>query len=140
MRDAYARLGVQAEVAPFFTDLPARMAAAHLVIARAGASTVSELATIGRASVLVPFPHALDQDQAANAAVLAESGSAVACDQKLFTPDWLAAELIRVMAAPAELFHRAQAARASSRWDAAERLADLVLAVAGRAPVEDPVP
>ena len=136
VRDTYARLGVQAEVAPFFTDLPARMAAAHLVIARAGASTVSEIATVGRASILVPFPHALDQDQAANAAVLAASGAAVVCEQKDFTPDWLAVELIRVMSTPAELFHRAQSARASSRWDAAERLADLVLAVAGRGPSE----
>ena len=94
VRDAYAAVGVQAEVAAFFPDLPARMAAAHLVIARAGASTVSELATIGRASILVPFPFALDQDQAANAAVLASNGSAVVCDQKDFTPDWLAVELI----------------------------------------------
>ncbi|HEX4765739.1 MAG TPA: UDP-N-acetylglucosamine--N-acetylmuramyl-(pentapeptide) pyrophosphoryl-undecaprenol N-acetylglucosamine transferase [Lichenihabitans sp.] len=131
VRETYARLGVTAEVAPFFADLPARMAAAHLVIARAGASTVSELATVGRASILVPFPHALDQDQAANAAVLAESGSAVVCDQSAFTPDWLAVELIRVLSMPADLFHRAQAARSSARWDSTERLADLVLAVAG---------
>ncbi len=131
VRETYARLGVTAEVAPFFADLPARMAAAHLVIARAGASTVSELATVGRASILVPFPHALDQDQAANAAVLAESGSAVVCDQSAFAPDWLAVELIRVLSMPADLFQRAQAARSSARWDSTERLADLVLAVAG---------
>ena len=62
------RLGVEAELAPFFDDLPARIAAAHLVIARAGASTVAELAAIGRPAILVPLPHALDQDQAANAA------------------------------------------------------------------------
>ena len=131
VREAYARLGVAAEVAPFFADLPARMAAAHLVIARAGASTVSELATVGRASILVPFPHALDQDQAANAAVLAENGSAIVCPQSAFTPDWLAVELIRVLSMPADLFRRAQAARSSARWDSTERLADLVLAVAG---------
>ena len=131
VREAYARLGVTAEVAPFFADLPARMAAAHLVVARAGASTVSELATVGRASILVPFPHALDQDQAANAAVLAENGSAIVCPQSTFTPDWLAVELIRVLSTPADLFHRAQAARSSARWDSTERLADLVLSVAG---------
>ena len=130
VRDVYASLGVQAEVAPFFSDLPARMASAHLVIARAGASTVSELATVGRASILVPFPHALDQDQAANAAVLAANGSAVVCAQKDFTPDWLAVELIRVMSMTPELSRRGQAARAAARPDAAERLADLVLDVA----------
>jgi len=130
VRDAYARLGMTAEIAPFFTDLPARIAAAHLVVARAGASTVSELAVIGRASVLVPFPHALDQDQAANAALMAKSGAAVVREQSLFTPDWLADELTRILNDPAELLVRAGAARHDGRPDAAERLADLVLAVA----------
>ena len=133
VRDAYARLGLRAIVAPFFADLPARMAAAHLVIARSGASTVSEIATIGRPAILVPFPHALDQDQAANAAVLADGGAAIVCDQSRFTPDWLAVELIRVMSIEGELAHRAQAARVAARPDAAHRLADLVLDVAGRA-------
>ena len=132
VREAYARLGVTATVASFFTDLPARMAAAHLVIARSGASTVSELATIGRPAILVPFPHALDQDQAANAAMLAQSGAALVCDQASFTPDWLAVELVRVMSMGAELEQRAQSAQRASRPDAAERLADLVLAIAGR--------
>jgi UDP-N-acetylglucosamine--N-acetylmuramyl-(pentapeptide) pyrophosphoryl-undecaprenol N-acetylglucosamine transferase len=135
VRDHYRRLGVAAEVAPFFADLPARMAAAHLVIARAGASTVSELSSLGRPDILVPFPHALDQDQAANAAVLGESGSAVVCDQKAFTPDWLAVELIRVLSMQGDLPRRAEAARLGARPDAAERLADLVLAVASRDPL-----
>ncbi len=130
VRDAYARLGMAAEIAPFFADLPARIAAAHLVVARAGASTVSELAVIGRASVLVPFPHALDQDQAANAALMAKSGAAVVREQSLFTPDWLTGELTRILNDPAELLVRAGAARHDGRPDAAERLADLVLAVA----------
>ena len=77
VRDAYARLGVTAEVAPFFADLPARIAAAHLVVSRSGASTVAELAAIGRPAILVPLPHALDQDQLANAGVLAEAGGAI---------------------------------------------------------------
>ena len=130
VRAAYAALGFAAEVKPFFTDLPDRMASAHLVVARAGASTVSELAAIGRAAVLVPFPHALDQDQAANAAVLAETGAAVVRDQALFTPEWLAEELRRVLNDPADLLVRADAARHEGRPDAAERLADLVLQVA----------
>ena len=74
VREAYARLKVAAEVAPFFADLPARMAASHLVVSRSGASTVAELAAIGRPAILVPLPHALDQDQRANAGVLMDGG------------------------------------------------------------------
>ena len=67
---AYAQANVAADVQAFFTDLPRRMADAHLVVSRSGASTVAELAAIGRPSILVPLPGALDQDQAANAAIL----------------------------------------------------------------------
>ena len=74
----------------FFSDLPARIAAASLVIARAGASTVSELAVIGRPSILVPFPHALDQDQAANADELRRDGAAQVVRETDFSPQWLA--------------------------------------------------
>ena len=70
VRGIYARLGVAAEIAPFFSDLPVRMAAAHLVISRSGASTVAELSAIGRPAILVPLPHSLDQDQFVNAGVL----------------------------------------------------------------------
>ena len=75
-----------AEVEPFFSDLPARMAASHLVISRSGASTVAELAAIGRPGILVPLPHALDQDQRANAGVLERAGGAIRLDQTIFTP------------------------------------------------------
>ena len=77
---------MRAEIAPFFADLPARMAASHLVIARSGASTVAELAAIGRPSILVPLPHALDQDQFANAGVLERAGGAIRLVQDVFTP------------------------------------------------------
>ena len=87
VRAAYARLGVAAEVAPFFADLPARMAASHLVVSRSGASTVAELAAIGRPSILVPLPHALDQDQFANAGVLSEPAAPSASSQDDFTPE-----------------------------------------------------
>src|SRR5690606_31002681 len=66
VRARYGELAVDAEVAPFFADLPARMAAAHLVVARSGASTVLELSVIGRPALLVPLPHALDDDQGHN--------------------------------------------------------------------------
>jgi UDP-N-acetylglucosamine--N-acetylmuramyl-(pentapeptide) pyrophosphoryl-undecaprenol N-acetylglucosamine transferase len=131
VREAYTKLGVAAETAPFFADLPARIAASHLVIARSGASTVAELAAIGRPSILVPLPHALDQDQFANAGVLARSGGALRLVQSDFTPQRLAAEIANLAAAPARLAAMAAAARSLGRLDAAERLADLVLRVAG---------
>jgi UDP-N-acetylglucosamine--N-acetylmuramyl-(pentapeptide) pyrophosphoryl-undecaprenol N-acetylglucosamine transferase len=127
---ACVALGFPAEIAEFFPNLPARMAAAHLVVARAGASTVSELAVIGRPSVLVPYPHALDQDQAANAALLAETGAATVIRQPDFTPDALAAIWRGALADPAGLAAKAAAARQAGVPDAAERLADLVAEVA----------
>ena len=133
VREAYQQLGVDAQVAPFFADLPARIAQAHLVIARSGASTVSELAVIGRPSILVPFPFALDQDQAANAQHLAATGAARVIVQKDFTPQWLAAQLAQAMADPPGLIQRAQAARSAGAPDAAERLADLVALIIERA-------
>jgi UDP-N-acetylglucosamine--N-acetylmuramyl-(pentapeptide) pyrophosphoryl-undecaprenol N-acetylglucosamine transferase len=130
VRQAYADLGANAEVLPFFADLPVRMAAANLVIGRAGASTIAELAAIGRPAILVPFPHALDQDQAANAAELGAAGAAIVVAQPDFTPQWLAAALARAQQDPAELRARAAAARSIGVTDAAERLADLVLKLA----------
>ena len=131
VRAAYERLGVAAEVAPFFRDLPARLAGAHLVIARSGASTVSELAVVGRPSILVPFPFALDQDQAANAAHLAATGAVQVVVQTNFTPDWLAGALRQAMADTADLTRRAEAAKSAGVPDAADRLADLVSGIIG---------
>ena len=130
VRDAYAKLGVSAEVAPFFSDLPARMAANHLVVSRSGASTVAELAAIGRPSILVPLPHALDQDQFANAGMLERAGGAIRMVQETFTPARLATEIAGLAAAPSRLAAMATAARSLGRLDAADRLADLVLKVA----------
>jgi UDP-N-acetylglucosamine--N-acetylmuramyl-(pentapeptide) pyrophosphoryl-undecaprenol N-acetylglucosamine transferase len=124
---AYARAQVAAEVAPFFADLPARMAASHLVISRSGASTVAELAAIGRGAILVPLPHALDQDQSANAGVLANAGGAMRLLQDDFTPERLAAEIGALASAPQKLVAMAAAARSQGAVDAAERLADLVV-------------
>jgi len=130
---ACARMNFPIEIAEFFADLPARIAASHLVIGRAGASTVSELAVIGRPSVLVPFPHALDADQAANAAALAASGGASVVPQTDFTPARLAAIFRDALASPAKLSAAAKAAKTAGVADAADRLADLVLGIA-RAP------
>jgi UDP-N-acetylglucosamine--N-acetylmuramyl-(pentapeptide) pyrophosphoryl-undecaprenol N-acetylglucosamine transferase len=130
VKKAYADLGVSVEVAPFFSDLPARMAASHLVISRSGASTVAELAAIGRPSILVPLPGALDQDQMANAGILAETGAAIRLPQTEFTPARLASEMSALFAEPARLAGMAAAAKKTGTLDAAERLADLVLKVA----------
>ena len=127
---ACARMGFPIEVAEFFPDLPARMAAAHLVVGRAGASTVSELAVIGRPSILVPFPHALDQDQAANAAMLEAAGGATVVPQSEFTPERLVVLLRKALADPQGLQAAAEAAKAAGVVDAADRLADLVLGIA----------
>jgi UDP-N-acetylglucosamine--N-acetylmuramyl-(pentapeptide) pyrophosphoryl-undecaprenol N-acetylglucosamine transferase len=126
VKAAYATGGIAAELSPFFTDVPARLAAAHLVIARAGASTVSELAVAGRPSILVPLPGAIDDHQSANAHVLAEAGGAWIVAQPQFTSPYLAEQLEAVLADPARLARVAVAARTLARADAAARLADLV--------------
>ncbi len=132
VRETYATLGATADIAPFFSDLPERIAAAHLVVSRAGASTVAELAAIGRPAILVPLPHALDQDQLANATALARAGGAIVLKQQDFTPARLAAELADLADRPVRLVEMAAAAHAIGTPDAAARLADLVLRVAGR--------
>src|SRR3954464_3866853 len=127
----YDRLKIKAELAPFFTDLPARLASTHLVVSRSGAGTVAELAAIGRPSILVPLPGAIDQDQFANAGVLAKVDGAIRIPQTEFSSDRLAAEISAFAAEPARLATMAQAARGAGRLDAAERLADLVAKIAG---------
>jgi UDP-N-acetylglucosamine--N-acetylmuramyl-(pentapeptide) pyrophosphoryl-undecaprenol N-acetylglucosamine transferase len=131
VRGIYDRLKINAELAPFFGDLPARLAANHLVISRSGAGTVAELGVVGRPSILVPLPGAIDQDQFANAGVLAAAGGAIRIPQAEFTPDRLAAEISALAAEPARLTAMAEGARSIGRLDAAERLADLVMRVAG---------
>jgi UDP-N-acetylglucosamine--N-acetylmuramyl-(pentapeptide) pyrophosphoryl-undecaprenol N-acetylglucosamine transferase len=130
----YARLGVAHEVAPFFADLPARIAASHLIVSRSGASTIAELAAIGRPAILVPLPGALDQDQLANADVLAKAGGAIMLPQKDFTPERLATEIAALAAAPGKLAAMAAGAKSAGVLDAADRLADLVLRVANVIP------
>ncbi len=122
----YRTLGLEATVAPFFADLPQRMADAHLVIARAGASTVAELACIGRPALLVPYMHATDDHQTANAQALAATGAAWLMPEPQFSADDLAARLSNLLAASSPLGEMAKAAHGFGRSDAAERLADLV--------------
>ncbi|MTI19144.1 undecaprenyldiphospho-muramoylpentapeptide beta-N-acetylglucosaminyltransferase [Rhodobacteraceae bacterium RKSG542] len=133
VQEAYDQLGVKAELASFFTDLPERIANAHLVVARAGAGTVCELAAIGRPSILVPLPGALDNDQGNNAKVLESVGGAAVIKQSELTPERFASEIGSLMASPEKLAASAAAAKTQGRPDAVSRLADLVEQVAGTA-------
>jgi UDP-N-acetylglucosamine--N-acetylmuramyl-(pentapeptide) pyrophosphoryl-undecaprenol N-acetylglucosamine transferase len=132
VKSVYDRLKINAELAPFFTDLPARLASAHLVVSRSGAGTVAVLAGVGRRSILVPRPGAIDQDQFANAGVLMQAGGAIRIAQTEFTPDRLASEISALAAEPQRLREMASRARGAGTLDAAERLADLVQKVMRR--------
>jgi UDP-N-acetylglucosamine--N-acetylmuramyl-(pentapeptide) pyrophosphoryl-undecaprenol N-acetylglucosamine transferase len=126
---AYREAGIRAEVAAFFRDLPQRIAAAHLVVGRSGASTVAELTVIGRPSILVPLPHALDNDQLQNAQRLAESGAAWCIEQKQLSPARLAGDIGILLGDPDGLAAAAATAKRLGRPDAVGRLADLVVAL-----------
>ena len=93
VRSTYAELGICAHIATFFDDLPAHMSKSHLVIARAGASTIAEVLTIGRPAVLVPYPHAMDDHQTENARAIDAAGAAWLMPQTAFTPEALAGRL-----------------------------------------------
>jgi UDP-N-acetylglucosamine--N-acetylmuramyl-(pentapeptide) pyrophosphoryl-undecaprenol N-acetylglucosamine transferase len=130
VRAAHAGNGIKAETESFFTDIPARLARAHLVIARAGASTVAELCAVGRPAILVPYRYAADDHQTANAAALTIAGAAWTMPEAEFTPAALAATLTRLLQAPEQLAAAAEASRGLGMPDAARRLADLVVAAA----------
>jgi UDP-N-acetylglucosamine--N-acetylmuramyl-(pentapeptide) pyrophosphoryl-undecaprenol N-acetylglucosamine transferase len=123
---AYRRVGVDAELACFFDNVAQRLAAAHLVIARAGASTVAEITAVGRPSILVPYPHAIDDHQSANARAVEEVGAAWVMPQPTFTPEALAERLRDLLTAPESLRERAERAWAAGRPEAASRLAGAV--------------
>lgn len=127
-RVAYRDLGVPAVLAPFIDDVPDRLAAAHLVICRAGASTVAELTASGRPALLVPYPHAADDHQTANAQRLVDAGAAWLMPQDHFTPQALATRIQELMR-NATLSRAAGCALAAATPDAARQLADLVTSV-----------
>jgi UDP-N-acetylglucosamine--N-acetylmuramyl-(pentapeptide) pyrophosphoryl-undecaprenol N-acetylglucosamine transferase len=132
----YRRLGLKVELRPFFDDVPARLGAAHLVIARAGASTVSELTAAGRPAILIPLPSAIDDHQEANARAFEQSGAGwVIAEKDGAAP--LQALLQRLLATPESLAEAARRARALGRPDAAFALADAVMAMLPGGPVRD---
>ncbi len=137
VKAAYAELGMVPEVLPFFSDMAARIAAAQLVISRSGASTVSEIAVIGRPAFLVPYPHALDHDQAANAAALAAAGGAELHPQSSLTTERLAGLIGDAISQPDRLESMAAAAKSAGKPDAARLLADLAEAIASGKSVEE---
>ena len=130
-RETYRTAGVDAEIAPFFDHMAERLAAAHLMIGRSGASTVCEIAVAGRPSILVPLKIALDDDQGQNARLLSEAGAAEVVREDALTADSLAALLQTLIEDPARLARMAAAARAVAKPDAADRLADVVEQTAG---------
>jgi UDP-N-acetylglucosamine--N-acetylmuramyl-(pentapeptide) pyrophosphoryl-undecaprenol N-acetylglucosamine transferase len=119
--------GISAEVESFFTDIPGRLARAQLVICRSGASTIAELAAAGRPALLVPYPHATDDHQAANARAFANLGAGWILPQSSLSPAMLTNRLAELLADAALLRHAASQARRFACDDAAERLAAVVL-------------
>jgi len=132
VRTIYARAEIEAEVQSFFSDLPQRMAAAHLVIARSGAGTVAELMAIGRPAILVPLPGALDDNQTPNADILAKAEAGWRVAQSTLTPDTLAGMLVRIFESPEALAAMAAKAHALAVPHAAQKLADAVERLAER--------
>lgn len=130
--DACAAAGIRAEIRPFFDDVPERMAAAQLVISRAGASSIADIAAIGRPSILIPLAIAKRDEQSANARGLVETGAAAMLTEAELTPERLGRETEAILTDPDRATGMATAAAARGRPDAARRLAALIGEVAGR--------
>lgn len=126
VRAKYAELSIAAELATYLPDMPEQLAWAHLVIARAGASTLAELTAAGRPAILVPLPSATDDHQTANAREMTMAGGARTIDQRAFTPVELAKQMQKLGLDPSALQNAAGRARSCGRPDAARDLADLV--------------
>jgi UDP-N-acetylglucosamine--N-acetylmuramyl-(pentapeptide) pyrophosphoryl-undecaprenol N-acetylglucosamine transferase len=126
VRAAYAKSGIRAEIAPFFADMAARLAATHLFIGRAGASTIAEIACAGRPAILVPYPHDADDHQTANARALEAVNAAILMPQGEFDADTLASRLKLLLGYPPNLARLAETAKALGTADAAGNLAILV--------------
>ncbi|MDB5722523.1 MAG: murG [Alphaproteobacteria bacterium] len=126
VRAHYARLGIPADLATYITDMPDKLGWAHLVIARAGASTIAELTAAGRPAILIPLPSATDDHQTANAREMAKAGGARMIAQSRFNAIELAKQMQKLGLEPVALATAAERARSVGHPDAAARLADLV--------------
>ncbi|MDO5620145.1 MAG: UDP-N-acetylglucosamine--N-acetylmuramyl-(pentapeptide) pyrophosphoryl-undecaprenol N-acetylglucosamine transferase [Paracoccus sp. (in: a-proteobacteria)] len=127
---AYESAGVQAEIRPFFDDVPQRLAGCHLVISRSGASSVADITVIGRPSILIPYAAATGDHQTANARALADSGAALVVPESVLDPETMMRDIRAILTDPARAQQMAQAALALGRPDAAERLAQIVKDIA----------
>ncbi|WP_432280263.1 undecaprenyldiphospho-muramoylpentapeptide beta-N-acetylglucosaminyltransferase [Stakelama saccharophila] len=130
VRAKYAAHEIPAEIATYLADMPEQLAWAHIVIARAGASTVAELTAAGRPAILVPLPGATDDHQTENAREITEAGGARTIQQRNFTAKELAKQMQRLGLEPRALENAAQRAKGCGRPNAARELADLVERVA----------
>lgn len=139
VRSKYKVLGIPADLATYFTDLPERLAWAHLVIARAGASTIADISVAGRPAILIPLPSAADDHQTANARELAQVGGARAIRQENFTPAELAKQMQKLALDPKALINAAKRAYGVGRPNASEDLADLVERIGLNTTIE-PIP
>jgi len=133
VRNRYAALNIPAELLTYIEDMPDRIAEAHLVIARAGASTIAELTAAGRPAILIPLPIATDDHQTANAREMAKAGGARMVPQTEFTPEVLAAQIEAIAGDPQALSNAAERALSVGRPRATGDLADLVERIAGGA-------
>lgn len=133
VRNRYAALNIPAELLTYIEDMPERIGEAHLVLARAGASTIAELTAAGRPAILVPLPIATDDHQTANAREMAKAGGARMIPQSEFTPELLARQIEAIAGDGQALANAAERALSVGRPHATSDLADLVERIAGGA-------
>ena len=131
IRARYAELGIPAELMTYILDMPDKLADAHLVIGRAGASTIAELTAAGRPAILIPFAAATDDHQTANAREMTKAGGARTIPQAEFTPETLARQIEAIAGDPLALSNAAARSLSVGRPHAARDLADLVERVGG---------
>lgn len=123
---AYEKSRIEADVMAFISDVPERLVAAQLVISRAGASSISEISTIGRPSILIPYAAAMDDHQTANARVLHDAGAAEMISEEALTPQGLSAHIAAILQTDGRAARMADRALSAAVPDATQRLADLV--------------
>lgn len=139
VRATYAEMEIPADLATYFNDVPEKLGWSHLMIARAGASTLAELTCAGRPAILVPLPSAMDDHQTANAREMTEAGGARTIPQSRFTAVELAKQMQKMALEPGALQNAAKRARACGRPDAARDMADLLESIGVAPIVNDPV-
>jgi len=128
----YGEIGVNADVQPFFHDVPRRMCQAHLVVSRAGASSIADITVIGRPSILIPFAAAAGDHQTANARGLVAGGAAILIPEKCLDAVSLSTQIASVLENPQAAIHMSEAALSLGVPDATQRLMALVLSLAGK--------